>query len=126
MFFFYFSLLKQNVLDTAFNYNNEESIGLALQKWFQSEKGKREDLFITTKLPSFGNRATDVEKFLKMSLKKLQLNYIDLYLIHFPFAFRCNESDSAPATNEDGSFCLDLSHNNIKTWKVRRKTSGNI
>lgn len=36
-------------IDTAFNYNNEEAIGKSLKKWF-SQGGKREDLFITTKV----------------------------------------------------------------------------
>lgn len=37
-------------VDTAFNYNNEDVIGNALKKWFEMGKGKREDLFITTKV----------------------------------------------------------------------------
>lgn len=36
--------------DTAFNYNNEEAIGRALKKWFESGKGCREEIFITTKV----------------------------------------------------------------------------
>ncbi|KAJ8923970.1 hypothetical protein NQ315_006746 [Exocentrus adspersus] len=105
-------------IDTAFNYNNEESIGNALQKWFTSGKGKREDLFITTKLPNFGNRPKDVSRFLKMSLEKLKLSYVDLYLIHMPFSFHCNETNLTPLVNEDGSFSLDTNNDLLGTWKV--------
>lgn len=37
-------------IDTAFNYNNEEAIGTAVQKWISDGKGTREDLFVTTKV----------------------------------------------------------------------------
>ncbi|KAJ8973048.1 hypothetical protein NQ317_011328 [Molorchus minor] len=105
-------------IDTAFNYNNEEAIGDALKKWFESGKGRREDLFITTKLPNCGNRPKDVERFLKMSLDRLKLRYVDLYLIHMPFSFLCDESNFTPLKNEDGSFCLDVDNDIVGTWKV--------
>ncbi|XP_023311655.1 alcohol dehydrogenase [NADP(+)]-like isoform X2 [Anoplophora glabripennis] len=105
-------------IDTAFNYNNEESIGNALQKWFSSGKGKREDLFITTKLPNFGNRPKDVKRFLKMSLERLKLGYVDLYLVHMPFSFHLNEANLTPSVNEDGSFSLDTESDIVETWKV--------
>lgn len=55
-----------------------------LKKWFNSGKLKREDIFITTKLPPQGVHPDRVEQFTKLSLEKLQLDYIDLYIIHFP------------------------------------------
>ncbi|XP_043255769.1 aldo-keto reductase family 1 member A1-like isoform X2 [Colletes gigas] len=103
-------------IDTAFNYNNEEAIGAVLKKWF-AKGGKREDLFITTKLPHYGNRPSDVEKYIKLSLDKLGLDYLDMYLIHMPFAFKFNESTCAPATHEDGSYVLDLDTDPVSVWK---------
>ncbi|KAK4885011.1 hypothetical protein RN001_001282 [Aquatica leii] len=103
-------------IDTAFSYNNEEAIGNALKEWFTSGKGKRTDVFVTTKLPCVGNRAEDVEKFLKLSLERLQLEYLDLYLIHAPFAFKC-ESNFIPQLEGDGSFVLDM-NDNVLTWKA--------
>ncbi|CAK9813512.1 Aldo-keto reductase family 1 member A1-A [Anthophora quadrimaculata] len=103
-------------IDTAFNYNNEEAIGTVLKKWFE-KGGNREDLFITSKLPHYGNRPSDVEKFINLSLQKLGLNYLDMYLIHMPFAFKLNENTYTPATNEDGSYMLDLDTDPLLVWK---------
>lgn len=71
-------------IDTAYVYENEVVIGRVLNKWISSGKLKREDLFITTKLPLPGIHEDRVEMFMKKSLENLKLNYIDLYLIHFP------------------------------------------
>ncbi|CAG9813059.1 unnamed protein product [Phaedon cochleariae] len=108
-------------IDTAFNYNTEESIGKIIEKWIASGKGKREDLFITTKLPNFGNRPTDVKRFLELSLGKLNLSFVDLYLIHMPFSFQCNETTLTPLVNEDGTFALDINNDIIGTWKEMEK-----
>lgn len=68
-------------IDTANIYQNEEAVGKALKKIFESGI-KRSEIFVTTKLwISDKNRA---ESALRESLKKLQLEYLDLYLIHWP------------------------------------------
>ena len=68
-------------IDTANIYQNEEAVGKALKKIFESGI-KRSEIFITTKLwISHKNRA---ESALRDSLKKLQLEFVDLYLIHWP------------------------------------------
>ncbi|KAJ8936792.1 hypothetical protein NQ318_021934 [Aromia moschata] len=70
-------------IDTAFIYQNERVIGRVLNQWISSGKLKREELFITTKLPMHGIHQDRVEFFMKKSLENLQLDYVDLYLIHF-------------------------------------------
>ncbi|XP_015585198.1 1,5-anhydro-D-fructose reductase-like isoform X2 [Cephus cinctus] len=107
-------------IDTAFNYNNEDAIGKSLKKWFENG-GKREELFITTKLPHYGNRPADVEKFMKLSLQKLGLDYVDMYLVHMPFAFVKEENADAPVICEDGSYVLDLNTDPVAVWKEMEK-----
>ena len=69
------------LIDTAASYGNETAVGKAIKK----SGVPREDLFITTKLwiQSDGYAAT--KKAFTDSLKKLQLDYLDLYLIHQPY-----------------------------------------
>uniref|UniRef100_A0A0N5CH74 Aldo_ket_red domain-containing protein n=1 Tax=Strongyloides papillosus TaxID=174720 RepID=A0A0N5CH74_STREA len=75
------------LIDTAKFYENETEIGEVLKEYFESGKLKREDVFITTKLWCTHNRKEDVESELRNSLKRLQLDYIDLYLIHVPLCY---------------------------------------
>lgn len=78
-----------------------------------------EDLFIVTKLPPSGNRPDGVNKYLKRSLEDLQLDYVDLYLVHVPFAFKEVEGNLHPTT-ADGKVDLDVTTDIIAVWKVSR------
>ena len=69
------------LIDTAQSYENEEAVGKAIKK----SGVAREDLFITTKLWIQSNGSEGTKKAFETSLKKLQLDYLDLYLIHQPF-----------------------------------------
>lgn len=55
---------------------------------------------------------------MKLSLEKLQLNYVDLYLIHMPFSFHCSDDSFAPRVNDDGTLDLDTESDLLSTWKV--------
>lgn len=102
-------------IDAAPVYLNEKTIGNVLKKWLDSNKLVRDDLFIVTKLPPQGNRASSVEKYLKTSLADLQLSYVDLYLIHTPFTVPEVTGDFR--RDEDGSIILENDTDHITTWK---------
>ena len=69
------------LIDTAASYMNEEAVGKAIK----NSGVKREDLFITTKLWIQSNGYDDTKKAFERSMNRLQLDYLDLYLIHQPF-----------------------------------------
>jgi 2,5-diketo-D-gluconate reductase A len=68
------------LIDTAAAYYNEESVGRAIKK----SKVKREDIFVTTKFLPADPGYEKSKRACEASLKKLGLDYIDLYLIHLP------------------------------------------
>src|SRR3954462_11414969 len=76
------------LLDAAERYRNEKEVGEAMQEVFQAGKTRREDVFVITKLWNTNHRPERVRPAFEGSLKKLQLNFVDLYLIHTPFAFQ--------------------------------------
>jgi diketogulonate reductase-like aldo/keto reductase len=69
------------LIDTAQSYGNEEAVGKAIKR----SGVAREEFFITTKLWIQSNGYEGTKKAFENSLKKLQLDYLDLYLIHQPF-----------------------------------------
>ncbi|MBT8255089.1 MAG: aldo/keto reductase [Bacteroidia bacterium] len=73
-------------IDTAMIYGNETEIGEALAELVEQGIVKREDVFITSKLWNDAHRPDTVIPALQESLRKLQLDYLDLYLIHWPVA----------------------------------------
>ncbi|MDC8004391.1 aldo/keto reductase [Aureisphaera galaxeae] len=75
-------------IDTAAVYGNEEEIGEVLSSLFAEGKLTREELFITSKLWNDSHHPESVAPALQDSLNKLQLDYLDLYLIHWPVAFK--------------------------------------
>lgn len=127
-------------IDTAAAYYNEQVIGKVLNDWISSGRVKREELFITTKvvfiqpllpewitknlttgnqqfqLPFNANRASNVEKYIKQSLEYLQLDYLDLYLIHAPFGMK--EGDEILPKDENGEILMDMDTDHVSLWKV--------
>jgi len=80
----------------AYCYANEDEVGEGLKEAFESGV-KREDVFITTKL--WCTYHSRVEQNLDMSLKSLGLDYVDLYLVHWPIAMNPNGMSSCVPCN---------------------------
>ena len=69
-------------------------------------------------LPTIGNRAEDVDKFIHKSLAALRLEYLDLYLIHAPIGLVGKHDMDLFPLDENGFVVLDMQTDLIKLWKV--------
>ncbi|CCD72269.1 NADP-dependent oxidoreductase domain-containing protein [Caenorhabditis elegans] len=107
------------LIDTAHLYQNEHIIGKVLHEYISSGKLKREDIFVTSKLPFTAHAPEDVPKCVESQLKALQLEYIDLYLIHCPFPFKHQEGSFAPLMENGELAVTEIAH--IDTWRALEK-----
>ena len=102
--------------DCAERYRNEREVGEALQTGLAAGGIAREDLFVTTKLWNSNHRPERVKPAFEASLERLKLNYLDLYLIHTPFAFQ--PGDEQDPRDQNGSVLYDDGVTLFDTWKA--------
>lgn len=100
--------------DSAERYGNEEAVGEAMHEIFGKGSVKREDVFVTAKLWNTNHRPERVGPAFEASLRRLQLDYVDCYVIHTPFAFR--PGDDFHPTDEQGRISYDTGVTLIETW----------
>ena len=102
--------------DCAERYKNEREVGEALQAGLAAGGIGREDIFVTTKLWNTNHRPERVEPAFEASLDRLGLNYLDLYLIHTPFAFQPGEEHDP--RDENGNVLYDRDVTLLDTWRA--------
>ena len=103
-------------LDASERYRNEKEVGEAIQDVFKAGKIKREEVFIATKVWNNNHRPERVKPAFEASLKRLQLDYVDLYLIHTPFAFQ--PGDEQDPRDANGNVIYDKGVTLLDTWKA--------
>ncbi|HYB80474.1 MAG TPA: aldo/keto reductase [Mycobacterium sp.] len=102
--------------DCAERYRNEEAVGDAMREMFEAGTVQREDVFVTTKLWNTNHRPERVRPAFEASLRRLQLDYVDCYLIHTPFAFR--PGDDQDPRDENGQVIYDEGVTLAETWRA--------
>ena len=102
--------------DCAERYRNEREVGEALQAGLAAGGLPREDTFVTTKLWNNNHRPVRVEPAFEASLDRLRLKYLDLYLIHTPFAFQ--PGDEQDPRDQNGNVLYDHDVTLHDTWKA--------
>jgi diketogulonate reductase-like aldo/keto reductase len=103
-------------LDCAERYRNEAAVGDAIQEAIKAGTLQREDLFVTTKLWNTNHRPERVKPAFDASCRRLQLDYIDCYIIHTPFAFQ--PGDEQDPRDEHGRVIYDSGVTLVDTWRA--------
>src|SRR5271168_745850 len=102
--------------DCAERYRNEREVGTALREVLAAGGVTREEVFMTTKLWNSNHRPERVEPAFEASLERLGIKYLDLYLIHTPFAFQPGEEQDP--RDQNGNVLYDEGVTLLDTWKA--------
>ncbi|KAG3257764.1 aldo-keto reductase family 1 member C1 isoform X1 [Ictidomys tridecemlineatus] len=105
-------------IDSAYVYQVEEEVGLAIRSKIEDGTVKREDIFYTSKLWSTFHKPDLVRPSLEQSLKKLQLDYVDLFLIHFPLPL---QSGMSLLPKDEQGKAISEAVNLCDTWEAMEK-----
>jgi len=108
-------------IDCAHVYQNEAEIGESFTKMFGEGGIKREDIFITSKLWNTFHRADEVEAACDTTLKNLQLDYLDLYLIHWPVGLEPGKGTLFPVDDDKVALMDSKAPSFAETWGAMEK-----
>lgn len=103
-------------VDCAFAYGNEAEVGRAFARVFAEGAIARPDVFVTTKL--WGTWHTRAAEALDASLARLGLDYVDLYLLHWPIPLNPNGNDALFPTTPDGTRDVLRDWTAVDTWRA--------
>lgn len=106
-------------LDSAERYRNEKEVGEAIQEVLQKGIVTWEEMFITTKLWNTNHRPDRVLRAFEASRKRLGLDYVDLYLMHTPFAFQ--PGDDQDPRDASGNPIYDQGVTLLDTWNAMER-----
>ncbi|XP_072023841.1 1,5-anhydro-D-fructose reductase-like [Amphiura filiformis] len=105
-------------IDCAYDYQNYGEVGEGIRAKIAEGKVTREDIFYTDKLWCTFHHPDDVEPACRHTIEKTGLEYIDLWLMHWPMAFK--RGDAQYPTDDKGNyFCEDIDY--TETWKAMEK-----
>lgn len=105
--------------DCAERYRNEREVAEGLNAGYAIAGIERKDIFLATKLWNTNHRPDRVEPAFEASRERLQVDYLDLYLSHTPFAFK--PGDEQDPRDADGNVIYDHDTTLLDTWRAMEK-----
>ncbi|CAN7993852.1 unnamed protein product, partial [Ixodes hexagonus] len=101
-------------IDCALAYQNEDEVGRAIEEKIKEGVVERKDLWVTSKCWNTFHSKSKVLECCQLSLKRLRLDYLDLYLMHWPFGYQ--EGGEIFPRNQDGDIIFsDVDY--LETWE---------
>lgn len=108
-------------LDCAYVYGNEREIGNAIRNHIQRGIIQRKDLFISSKLGCSFGQTNQVQAAYQRTLTNLQLEYLDLFYIHWPFTLKYSGPDNFFPCDDQSNPLFDENTDYIETWQEMEK-----